>query len=153
MTALNLRILCVDDDEDSSELIYLMLQQSNADYEITSVQSVAEALWLMRTKEYDLYVLDYRYPGTTGLELCRTIRLRDVRTPIMFFTGEARESVRQEALANGANAYLVKPTDLNKLTNTAKQLIGIDGMAMSYAAQSSSERVESKSRTVDRGSV
>lgn len=142
MTIPNPRILCVDDNEDTSALISLMLQRSNPAYEITSVKSVTEALRLASPNEFDLYLLDYRYPEMTGVDLCRTIRQRDMHTPIMFFTGEAHERERQEAMNAGANAYLVKPTDLNKLTATAKHLLGAERVIARYAAQSSNESAE-----------
>lgn len=129
MRSPNLRILCVDDDEDTSELINMMLQRSNAEYKITSVKTPDEALTLAATKEFDLYVLDYRYADTTGVEICRRIRQTDRDTPIMFFTGEAHAQERQMAIAAGANAYLIKPDDLDKLTDTVKLLLGAEKLA------------------------
>ena len=124
-----LRILCVDDDADTSELINMMLQRSNVNYKITSVKTPDEALELATAKGFDLYVLDYRFPHMTGVEVCRLIRETGRHTPIMFFTGEAHERARQEAVSAGADAYLVKPTDLDKLTDTAKRLLGAEKLA------------------------
>lgn len=126
MPSPDLRILCVDDDTDTSELIGLMLQRSNAEYIIISVKTAEEALTLAATAAFDLYVLDYHYPHISGIEICQQIRRTDGSVPIIFFTGEAHERERQEALEAGANAYLVKPNDLDILTNTAKQLLGAE---------------------------
>jgi DNA-binding response OmpR family regulator len=123
MPTSQLRILCIDDDEDTSELINVILKRSNADYQIKSVKTPEEALKLAATREFDLYVLDYRFPGMTGVEVCKKIRQADANTPIMFFTGEARERERQEALDACADAYLIKPIDLDKLADTARQLL------------------------------
>ena len=73
--------------------------------------------------EFDLYILDYRFPHTTGVEVCKQIKEVDPHAPVMFFTGEARERVRQEALAVCADAYLVKPDDLPKVAETARRLL------------------------------
>lgn len=123
MHPLRPRILIVDDDRGSSELIELMLRYSNHGYEIISVQTPEEGLRLAASERFDLFLLDYRLPGMDGAALCRAIRLTDAETPILFFTGAAYERERREAMQAGANAYLVKPDDLKKLTETVQLLI------------------------------
>ena len=117
------RILCVDDNHDTAELVSLLLRFADADYEVESVEQPEEALRLAAAGEFDLYVLDYMYPRTNGVEVCKRIRLLDPHAPVMFFTAEARERVRQEALAACADAYLVKPDDLPKVAETARRLL------------------------------
>jgi OmpR-family two-component system manganese-sensing response regulator len=107
----------------------MMLQSANHDYKIRSVKTPGEALRLAAAKEFDLYVLDYRFPDMTGIEVCKKIREIDPNTRIMFFTGEAHEHERQKMLDACANAYLVKPADIDKLTETAEQLLGIVKLA------------------------
>ncbi|MDQ1559155.1 MAG: hypothetical protein QOD32_2215 [Pyrinomonadaceae bacterium] len=118
------RILIVDDDPNSSELIELMLRYSDSQYEITSVQTPEAGLRLAAAQRFDLFLLDYRLPGMSGAEVCRRIRRTDAETPVMFFTGTAHERERREAMQAGANAYLVKPDDLKKLVETVKRLTG-----------------------------
>lgn len=125
MKSLSPRILIIDDDRDSCELIQLLLGYSNADYEITSVLTSEGGLHLAAARPFDLYMLDYRLIGIHGIEVCRRLRQTDTKTPIMFFTCEAQESVRREALRAGANDYLIKPDDLGKLTVTVKRLLGV----------------------------
>lgn len=129
MKSLSPRILIIDDDRDSCELMQLMLQYSNASYEITCVLTPAEGLQLAAAHPFDLYLLDCRFVGIHGIDVCRRLRQTDTETPIMFFTGEAQESVRQEALRAGANAYLIKPDDLKMLTVTVKRLLGAHKLA------------------------
>lgn len=117
------RILIIDDDSTNGELVQLMLQFSDPAYEITYVLTSEEGLRLSATQRFDLYVLDYRLRGISGMEVCRRIRQTDADTPIMFFTGEAHHRERQEAMRAGADAYLVKPDDLDILTQTVKQLL------------------------------
>jgi len=118
------RILIIDDDPNSSELIELMLSYSGTGYEITSVQTPEAGLRLAAAQRFDLFLLDYRLPGMTGAEVCRRIRRTDAETPVMFFTGTAHDRERREAMQAGANAYLVKPDDLKHLTETVKRLTG-----------------------------
>jgi CheY-like chemotaxis protein len=118
------RILCVDDDDDVSLIINTLLHQANSNYEIQSIKTPEEGLRLATIEEFDLYVLDYRYPQMSGLDLCRRIHHIHPHTPILFFTGEARDAMRQQALEACAQAYLVKPGDLNNLAATVERLIG-----------------------------
>jgi DNA-binding response OmpR family regulator len=71
-----------------------------------------------------LYVLDYRFPEMTGVEVGKKIRQSDPDARIIFFTGEAHEHERREALDACADAYLVKPADIGRLTDTASRLLG-----------------------------
>ncbi len=123
------RILIIDHDTVTAELIQLMLQNSTIDCEITSVLSPDEGLRLAAAKRFDLYVLDYRLAAMTGVEVCRTLRLTDAETPIMFFTGEPNPEERQEAMAAGADDYLVKPDDIRKLTETVNRLLNKSQLA------------------------
>jgi len=117
------RILIVDHDTVTSELIQFMMENSATDCEITSVLTPDAALRLAASQRFDLYVLDYRLGAITGVDVCRALRLTDAHTPIMFFTGEAHERERQEAMQAGADAYLVKPFDIHRLTETVNGLL------------------------------
>lgn len=123
------RILIIDDDRDNCELMGLLLQYSDANYEITSVLTPEEGLRLAAARPFDLYLLDCRFVGMHGIEICLRLRQTDVETPVVFFTGEAQETVRQEALRAGADAYLIKPDDLRVLTVTVKRLLGARKLA------------------------
>jgi len=123
MQSVSPNILFVDDDKDSCELMNMMLLCAGADYETTSVATPFEALDLIAQKPFDLLVVDYKLPEMTGVELCRRIRETDKQTPILFFTGMASNDDRNVAIAAGANSYLVKPNDLDKFTDTVKQLL------------------------------
>lgn len=101
------RILCAEDNEDTCLMLNALLAQSN--YETKSASTVAETLRLAQSERFDLYMLDNVFPDGTGVELCRKLRPFDARTPILFYSGAAFESDRQQAIAAGAQAYLTKP--------------------------------------------
>jgi CheY-like chemotaxis protein len=123
MISSNAHILYVDDDKDSSELIKFMLHHAYGNYNVTTVPTPDEALALISQKGFDLYIVDYRFTNMTGVELCRQIRKTDEQTPILFFTGMARPADRDCAIAAGANAYLIKPNDLERLPETVNQML------------------------------
>lgn len=123
MLSPNRLILYVDDDEDSCEMIGLMLHLEDNNYQVITVSAVGRALDLMRKQSFDLYIFDYALPEMTGVELCRTIRQTDSQTPVLLFSAMAREIDKAEALAAGANEYLVKPDDLERFTEVTRRLL------------------------------
>lgn len=71
---------------------------------------------------FDLYVLDKRLPDGTGLELCKALNLLTPNVPCIFYSGDAYEIHRYEAMAAGAAAYVPKP-DIDQLIDTVHKLL------------------------------
>ncbi|HXG66464.1 MAG TPA: response regulator [Blastocatellia bacterium] len=115
------RILYVDDDADTREVIVLLLEMNG--YEAKAVATIAEGLEMARGERFDLYLLDRRFPDGDGIELCRQIRFFDADTPIVFFSALAYESDRQRGLRAGAQAYLIKPFDEEAFFATISRLL------------------------------
>jgi len=115
-----LRVLCVDDDEDSRVMLITLLRL--ALIEAKAVGTGAQALSLMQRERFDLYLLDGWLPGLDGFELCRQMRAFDPHTPILFFSGAAYEADKKRGIEAGANAYLVKP-DVDGLVGSITQLV------------------------------
>lgn len=115
------RILCTDDDAESRELLRFMLEQ--AGHEVVCVGSGEEALSLARSQKFDLLVLDNWMPGLVGTELTRLFREFDQTTPIPFYSAAAYDTDKQAALDVGANAYLIKPNDIDDLMDEVDRLI------------------------------
>lgn len=114
------RILCVDDHRDTSEMLALLL--SDEDYEVQTAATMDEACKLAESQEFDLYVLDKRLPDGTGVELCETLNRVTPGVPCIFYTGDAYEIQRREAMEAGARAYIPKP-DIEALINTVHELL------------------------------
>lgn len=117
------RILYVEDYQDSCELVSMLLAVEKCDYNFSIANTAREALDLIGKQSFDLYILNYRLPEMSGVELCRRIRQTNSVTPILFFTGMARPADRHVAMAAGADEYLVKPDNLDKITTTVKRLL------------------------------
>jgi len=120
MSEVKCRILYVEDHEDSSEMLKLVLSES--DYEVHTAGTIEEALQLARMHEFDLYVLDKRLPDGSGMDLCRTLNQITPGVPCIFYTGDAYEIHRQEAMAAGAHAYVPKP-DVEALVETVHKML------------------------------
>lgn len=101
------RILCVEDHEDTRFMLDLLLRQQS--YDVVLADTVITALLLAQSQSFDLYILDKRFRGGSGLELCRQIRAFDSKTPIIFYSGAAGDSDRAEAISAGSQAYIAKP--------------------------------------------
>ena len=109
------RILLVDDDEESCQMMSILLSLNDRSIDVVSAGTAAEALNLIEREKFDLLILDYWLPDATGVNLCHRIREFDTQTPIVFYSGMARETDRRSATGAGADAYLVKPNDLDRL--------------------------------------
>lgn len=100
-------VLCVDDHHDTSEMLKLLLAEEN--YDVHTAATMEEACKMAEDFNYDLYVLDKRLPDGTGLELCERLNTLTPGVPCIFYTGDAYEIHRREAMAAGAAAYVAKP--------------------------------------------
>jgi DNA-binding response OmpR family regulator len=114
------RVLCVDDDEDSREMLSTLLRFSRI--ETKAVATAAQALSVIQAERFDLYLLDSRLSDLDGFELCRRMRDFDPHTPILFFSGAAYEADKKRGIEAGANAYVVKP-DLASLVGRITQFV------------------------------
>lgn len=115
-----MRILCVDDDEDTRYLLESLL--SFADFEAIAVQDTAAALRLIRQEQFKLYIIDGQLPGMSGLGLCEQIRAIDKGTPIVIFSGHAHQSDISAGMLAGADVYIVKP-NTREIVPTVKRLL------------------------------
>ena len=120
MSEVKCRILVVDDHEDTPEMLKLLL--SGPDYEVHAAHSVDEAMQIAKLHEFDLYVLDKRLPDGTGIELCAKLNDLSPGIPCIFYSGDAYEIHRLEALAAGADAYVAKP-EVEVLIETVHRLL------------------------------
>ena len=114
------RILCVDDHRDTSEMLQLLLAEEN--YEVHTASTMSEGSALAAEIEFDLFVLDKRLPDGTGIELCEILHVLKPGVPCIFYTGDAYEIHRHEAMEAGAAAYVAKP-DIEELINSVHKLL------------------------------
>jgi CheY-like chemotaxis protein len=120
MSQAKCRILYVDDHEDSAEMFKLIL--SSSDYEVETAPTVEQALERAKSGNFDLYVLDKRLPDGSGTDLCIMLQVISPGVPCIFYTGDAYEIHRQEAMAAGAHAYVPKP-DVEALIDTVQKML------------------------------
>ena len=120
MTKTKCRVLCVDDHKDTSEMLQLILAEE--DFEVQTAATVDAAIEMAADGRFDLYVLDKRLPDGSGLELCTKLNSLTPGIPCIFYTGDAYEVHRQQAMAAGASAFVPKP-DVDGLIDTVHKLL------------------------------
>lgn len=100
------RLLVVDDEPTIVEVVRGYLEREG--YEVSAAVDGPSALWLARTVEPDLIVLDVMLPGIDGIEVCRQLRhFSDAY--ILMLTARTEEVDRIVGLTVGADDYLTKP--------------------------------------------
>jgi DNA-binding response OmpR family regulator len=134
----NSRILLIDNYSDSSQLIDMLLYIKKCKYDFFTANAPSKALELIAAERFDLYILEYKLPEMNGIELCRQIRQADKKTPILFFNKKERAFDREISMAAGANEFLLKPSNLEKIAEMIGLLLGKN--KQNYAAVSSPAR-------------
>lgn len=119
------RVLVVEDNRDSRDMVRTLLTSSLSQLDVTAVETAAEALVLDAKHPFDLYVLDIWLPGMDGLGLCRRLRERGRTQPIVFFSAMVQPTDRHYVMAAGANEFLVKPRDIDRFLPTVENLLGL----------------------------
>ena len=108
------RILYVDDDVENCEMMkYWIREECGCDISIATDGD--EAMKMIDSEFFDLFLLDYCLPDTTGITLCERIRERYPEAPIAVYSALDREIDKQRAFAAGATSYLVKPEQLDQI--------------------------------------
>ena len=117
------RIVCVDDDRDTCDLMEMWLEIAPFDYEVEAVDTSQKALELVGNDDADLYVIDSSVAGEDPLTLLQTIREKDKSTPVLIVSGRAHQIDREVAFAAGANEYLTKPVSSEEFIESVERLL------------------------------
>ena len=110
LEGLTVRIGLLEDDTNQIELINLWLSESGDQLKsYTTGHSFCEAV---KHEAFDLLVLDWHLPDTTGIEVPDWLRIENSsNTPVIFITSRDSEESVVEALDHGADDYMVKPVN------------------------------------------
>lgn len=114
-------ILYIDYSADNAEIVKFFLNQSG--YEVETCDTGGAALDLARRNRFALVMTEYRLPDMNGTDFCREFRKFNAQIPLVFFTASVQKWEKEKGLASGAQAYLFKPDDLDKIADTVDYLI------------------------------
>jgi PAS domain S-box-containing protein len=121
-----LKVLVVDDEVDTLDLIKISLTQCGA--EVITAQSVAVALDLMGGALPDVIISDIGMPGEDGYEFIRKVRRLPMelggKIPAVALTAYARAEDRLRVLRSGYQMHVAKPVELAELVAIVANLVG-----------------------------
>lgn len=114
------RILVVDDDQGTANLVRLYLER--AGYGVEVAYDGSDALTKVKKQNPDLIVLDLMLPDTSGLEICKQVR-SESDTPIIMLTARVLETDKIEGFVRGADDYVTKPFSPRELVARVQAVI------------------------------
>jgi two-component system, OmpR family, copper resistance phosphate regulon response regulator CusR len=82
-----------------------------------------DGFFLLNSEHFDVVVLDWMLPGRSGLEVLKTVRAKDSKTPVLLLTARDALEDRVAGLDSGADDYLVKPFALAELAARLRALL------------------------------
>lgn len=144
-----MRILVVEDEPKLNELITARLRREH--YSIDSCLSGDAAMDYLACAQYDLLVLDIMLPGISGLEILRSLRGKDDKTPVLLLTALDSIPDRVSGLDSGADDYLVKPFAFDELLARIRVLLRRSAGSVSNVYVLADLTVDCDARTVKRG--
>ena len=120
-----MKILVVDDERAVRESLRRALELEG--YDIELAEDGRQALERLEQAQPDAVILDVLMPGTDGLEVCRVLRSRGSRLPVLMLTARTQVEDRVEGLDAGADDYLTKPFALEELLARVRALLRRSG--------------------------
>lgn len=117
----NASLLIVDDNEDMLETLSDILQEKG--YRIETTKTGKEAITKAKEHFFNVALIDLKLPDMTGIEVLRTFRKKYPSRMNIMITAYATLQNTVEALNLGANAYIMKPIDHERLDQMIKECL------------------------------
>ncbi|MGI9037644.1 MAG: sigma-54-dependent transcriptional regulator [Gemmatimonadota bacterium] len=116
-----LSVLVVDDDETMREVLTVRLEDWG--YRVETVGDVKSARAAIDRSPPDVVLADIVLPGMSGLDLLRLLKEDDIDRPVILMTGHGSVDLAVEAMKDGAEDFLTKPIETDKLHAVLKTVI------------------------------
>lgn len=115
------RVLIVEDEPAVARGLEYALKQEG--FEVFWAKTGAQALEMTKREQPDLITLDLRLPDMSGYDVCRALRSKSLRQPILMLTARDEELDKVLGLELGADDYMVKPYGLRELVSRIRALL------------------------------
>lgn len=115
------KILIAEDD--ANIRLGLVATLESEGYAVTSAGDGAQALKLYPQEKYDLVILDVMMPKASGYDVCRELRAKEARVPVLFLTAKGEEIDKVVGLKLGADDYVTKPFGVQELLARVEALL------------------------------
>jgi len=136
------RILVVDDDENIRNTMKAILESEG--YTVDIAANGMEAIKRSEETAYNVALLDIRLPDMEGVELLKLIKDAVPRTRKIMVTGYPSMQNAVAALNKNADAYMVKPVDIEKLLNMVKEQLELQENERQFSEQKVAEFIETR---------
>jgi heavy metal response regulator len=118
---LMMRILLVEDEKNVSSFVKQGLEEDF--YTVDVAEDGIEGYEMASSQRYDLIILDLMLPGMDGREICRKLREKGVKTPVLMLTALNTVPDKVGGLESGADDYLTKPFAFSEMLARMKALM------------------------------
>jgi DNA-binding NtrC family response regulator len=142
------RILIVDDDENIRKVLTTILEDEG--YIVESVDTAKKAIERTKRKSYNLALIDIRLPDMEGIELLTRIRDTTPKMRKLIITGYPTLQNAVEAVNRGADAYIMKPFDMEKVLATIKDELKKQREEKKYSQEKVAEFIEARVRELEK---
>ena len=136
------KILVVDDDENIRNTMKTILEDEG--YLVDLAATGSEAVQKTKKSAYNVALLDIRLPDMEGVELLKLIKDTVPRTRKIMVTGYPSMQNAIAALNKNADAYLIKPIDIENLLNTVKEQLQLQENEKQFSEQKVAEFIETR---------
>ena len=140
------RILIVDDDENIRKTMKAILEDENYFVEIAT--NGKEAIQMSNEKMFNLALLDIRLPDMEGVELLKLMKEYVPRTRKIMVTGVPTIQNAVTAVNKKADAYLLKPVDVEKLLEIVKEQLRFQEEEKEFSETKVAEFIEARIKEV-----
>jgi DNA-binding NtrC family response regulator len=140
------RILIVDDDDTIRSTMKAILEDEG--YTVDLAASGKEGVQKANETAYNIALLDIRLPDMEGVELLKLMKPAVPRTRKIMVTGYPSTQNAIEALNKNADAYLIKPVDIEKLLKTIEEQLKLQEEERNFSEQKVAEFIESRVKEI-----
>ena len=144
-----MRILIAEDEEDLNRIIAKKLKSEG--YSVDCCHDGEEALDYLALAEYDAVILDIMMPEKDGYQVVKTMRQKNLQTPVIFLTAQDTVEDKVTGLDLGANDYLVKPFSFRELMARLRVMTRLSSRNATNRFTADDLIVDTDSRRVTRG--
>jgi DNA-binding NtrC family response regulator len=142
------RILVVDDDETIRKVLATILEEKG--YAVDMAESGQEAINKSGEKSYNLALIDIRLPDMEGIEVLTRIKDTVPKIRKIIVTGYPSLQNSVEALNKGADAYIMKPFDMNKVLETISEQLTKQREEKKYSQEKVTEFIETRVKELEK---
>lgn len=143
----NARILIVDDDENIRKVLTMILEDEG--YVVDQAETAEQAIEKTEKNFYNMALIDIRLPDMEGIELLTKMKDTMPKMRKIIITGYPTLQNAIEAVNRGADAYILKPFDINKVLATIKEQLKKQQEELHYSQEKVAEFIESRVRELE----